>query len=437
MLKIWNNHRFKFVLPVIVIIITTIFILIILKNCIPKGFFMNIPNQSNYNNLYLILCLLIVILFMLIVYLTINSIQKNKELRRLIIDLELSKNNHERLKVRKGAFNNVVKAINELDEMYQKENDLLFSILDDLPIGIVYYNKRGNPRYVNKNFTKITGFNEDEIKNFDITGNILSNSEHVFWETLKTGKSFFGFESFCPTKSGKEVPVKTSTNYLYDDKKQVIGIISSLTNVSEQERLKKVEHQSKLILDRISEGIITVDNFGIINGFNRGAEIMTGFSEKEVIGKNYEVVFIKGGTIFTKINLTLKTGKEFDYKEKVVTPEGRKIYLVITTKILRDENDCKIGAIGIYKNITEIEELAYQKQQTEKLVMIGSLAAETADEIKNPLTSIKGFTQMIKPNIKDKDSLDYVSYILNEVDSISEIIDKMHVLAKSNNKNKK
>lgn len=380
-----------------------------------------------YINIFLLICFFIFLF--IIVFLIFNNRVKNNEIKKLILDIESIKKNH-KLCTRKGVINQIVKALNDLEEVYYSENKLSFNILDDLPIGLIYYDKNGKPKYVNNKFTQITGFNEAEIKNFNINGNILNNSKHVFWETLKSGKSFLGFESYCPTKSGQEIPVTTSTKYIYDKDNYTVGIISSLTNITEQERLKKVEQQSKLILDHISDGIIRVDNDGIINGFNTGAECMTGFREEEVIGRNYEEIFIKGETMFTKITHTLKTGKEYDFKKEIVTLDGRKIHLMITTKILRDDNESKIGAIGIYKNITEIEELAYQKQQSEKLAMICELAAGTADEIKNPLTSINGFAQLLAQGADKEAGLKYINYILDQVTLINGIIDEMNLLAK-------
>ncbi|MGV3488788.1 MAG: ATP-binding protein [Tuberibacillus sp.] len=65
-------------------------------------------------------------------------------------------------------------------------------------------------------------------------------------------------------------------------------------------------------------------------------------------------------------------------------------------------------------------------QQAEKLSVVGQLAAGIAHEIRNPLTAIKGFTQLTKEQINPE----YSSVILQELDRIETIVSDLLVLAK-------
>lgn len=379
-----------------------------------------------------IIIYMVPICIILITLLTYKKITNNK-IRKLADNVKELKKNNELLPSRDDSLNEIAKSVNDLKEHYSNEQEMLCKILDGLPMGIIFYDSNGKIAYINKKVVQITGFSKNEIKNFTNNGNILEGNDNVFWKTLRSGQSFFGFESYCPTKDGKEIPVMTSTKPIFDNFNNYMGIISSFTNMSEQERLKRVEQHAKVMLDHITDGIIRVDNDGIINGFNVGAEIMTGFKEKEVMGKKYDDIFIKTKSIFTKLTLTLKNEKEYNFKKEINTEDGKKKYLMITTKILRDENNNKIGAIGIYKDITEIEELTYQVQRADKLAVIGELAAGTAHEIRNPLTSIQGFIQLLGEKIVDKNKLLYINLILEEISHINEIITEMLLLAKPSN----
>lgn len=73
---------------------------------------------------------------------------------------------------------------------------------------------------------------------------------------------------------------------------------------------------------------------------------------------------------------------------------------------------------------------AEKTNQTEKLALVGELAAGIAHEIRNPLTSIKGFIQLISQK-KGKDIPHlYIETILEELDRIDQIVGEMVVLAK-------
>lgn len=66
----------------------------------------------------------------------------------------------------------------------------------------------------------------------------------------------------------------------------------------------------------------------------------------------------------------------------------------------------------------------------QKLEMIGTLAATTAHEIKNPLTGIKGLVQLLSEKHSDSKDQMYFSVIQKEIKRINEIVNEFLVLGK-------
>ncbi|OOE14092.1 PAS domain S-box protein [Fictibacillus arsenicus] len=81
---------------------------------------------------------------------------------------------------------------------------------------------------------------------------------------------------------------------------------------------------------------------------------------------------------------------------------------------------------GISEDITELKEKEELLRKSDKLTVVGELAAGIAHEIRNPLTSIKGFVQLMKQDMDDLHS----EIILSEMDRIESIITEFLVLAK-------
>ncbi|MGG3890928.1 ATP-binding protein [Metabacillus fastidiosus] len=75
---------------------------------------------------------------------------------------------------------------------------------------------------------------------------------------------------------------------------------------------------------------------------------------------------------------------------------------------------------------------SYERKQNEaqKLELVGTLAASSAHEIRNPLTGIKGFIQLLKEKYRDEEDQLYFSVINKEIDRINEIVSEFLVLGK-------
>ncbi|WP_309122464.1 ATP-binding protein [Paenibacillus sp.] len=85
-----------------------------------------------------------------------------------------------------------------------------------------------------------------------------------------------------------------------------------------------------------------------------------------------------------------------------------------------------VGVYGILKDISEMKRNRELLQQSEKLAVVGELAAGIAHEIRNPLTSLKGFMQLSHKNHPTY----YTQIMLSEIDRIHAITSELLLLGK-------
>ncbi|MGZ6530131.1 MAG: two-component system sensor histidine kinase NtrB, partial [Tumebacillaceae bacterium] len=93
---------------------------------------------------------------------------------------------------------------------------------------------------------------------------------------------------------------------------------------------------------------------------------------------------------------------------------------------LVDEEGISAGRMLCMRDVTEDKKFQKEIIQSEKLAVVGQLAAATAHEIRNPLTSIKGFLQLqeqrLKGNQHESEMMEYTRIMVEEVDRMEKII---------------
>ncbi|WP_318505426.1 MASE3 domain-containing protein [Bacillus sp. T3] len=85
--------------------------------------------------------------------------------------------------------------------------------------------------------------------------------------------------------------------------------------------------------------------------------------------------------------------------------------------------------IGSATDISKLKQMEEMVRSTEKLGVLGELAAGIAHEVRNPLTTLKGFLQLIQ-NDTDRQNQVYIKLMLEEVDRIEQITNEFMAVAK-------
>jgi two-component system, sporulation sensor kinase E len=110
--------------------------------------------------------------------------------------------------------------------------------------------------------------------------------------------------------------------------------------------------------------------------------------------------------------------------------------LLMDSSLLKDEAGNTVGAYVIFKDVSNLRSLEEQVQRSDRLAMIGQIAAGTAHEIRNPLTSIKGFLQVLKNTLKEagfEKEHGFTEIMLTEINRINELVSEFLLLSKQRN----
>lgn len=131
---------------------------------------------------------------------------------------------------------------------------------------------------------------------------------------------------------------------------------------------------------------------------------------------------------------TLKKGKSLEEQDFAFYYTGGYKRLRVRTDVIKGAKSESLSAMLTAWDVTEHNLIETQLRQAEKLSLVGELAAGMAHEIRNPLTSVRGLTQVISSRLqKDDEVLEHTEVMLKEIDRINIIIKELLLLSKPAN----
>jgi PAS domain S-box-containing protein len=188
------------------------------------------------------------------------------------------------------------------------------------------------------------------------------------------------------------------------------------------------EQRYKSLVENNPDAICCFDPEGNFVSANPAAEIMTGYTKNELLQLSYIRLFkpeqrAEAWHFFEKT----KAGKSQIFESTIMKKNGT--YVEWTCKnVPIIINEQITGVFMISRDITEQKETEELLKKSDKLSVVGQLAAGVAHEIRNPLTSLKGFTQLLKTKYKEDD--DYFEIMLSELNRIHFIVNEFMSVAK-------
>lgn len=304
-------------------------------------------------------------------------------------------------------------------------------VLNVLSEGIILLDDTFKIVYTNEIAATFLGSFCDELRgkvlhdmhNFSIRGELKKTLEHLikgeisFWEkTVYLNERFLNFQAKVITQEGI-------------DRKGTVISIHDVTNLKKSKQSHdNLYRMYNLMADNIQLSMYTIDSRGLITSFNHATEKLWGIKKTDAINKPLIDIFFSGekfednGEYKSPTIETLETGKEFHGLQKQLDINEKKYIVLFDTCILRDPTGNVLGVMAVEKDITEYTLGINEAYRLEKYEIITQLAAGLADEMRNPLTSVKGFMQLIQSRMRKNQQKEYMDLALDELKRIEQIV---------------
>ncbi len=176
-------------------------------------------------------------------------------------------------------------------------------------------------------------------------------------------------------------------------------------------KLSESEHLITMAIEESGEGVIIMDRHGLIEYVNPAIERITGYLEEELLGKNL-ITGIHPWVHADEMNKSISNGNLWFGTLRNKRKDGTDYYVHISLVPVKDINGDVKKFVSIIKDVTKERSLEEQLRHSQKMEVIGQLAAGVAHDFNNILTAIIGYGNLLQNKLLDEKMRDYVHEIL-------------------------
>jgi two-component system sensor kinase FixL len=196
------------------------------------------------------------------------------------------------------------------------------------------------------------------------------------------------------------------------------------------------EERTRAILETTVDGIITINEQGVIESFNAAAERIFGYRAAEVIGKNVNLLMPPpyhdehDGYLehyrHTGEKRIIGIGREVEGLRK----DGRIFPIDLAVSEVRFSNQRLFT--GIVRDISERKRMEQELLRASRMELVGQLASGIAHEIGTPLNVILGNAELLRMEMQERgESTEVASIIIEQINRITGLIHQLLTFARA------
>lgn len=285
--------------------------------------------------------------------------------------------------------------------------------------------------YANSSFVNLYGWTTEELNLYDFphVPRELRDELAQMYVFIDQGQRLFALDTFRIKRNGELISVKITISPVKDPEEHITAYICVLRDVTE---IKISELKYYKLFNEANDPIFIYeqDKAGKPSEFldvNEAACRMLGYTHMEMLDQTpysitAEALIPEVDHMFE--NILSGDGMFVEWMQ--VTKDGKPIPVEISAKPFKLNGRTLV--ISITRDMTERKKTEEYLRYTENISMIGELSAGIAHEIRNPLTSIRGFVQLLYGQSMMGREIHEI--ILSEVDRINSIIGELLLLGK-------
>ncbi len=322
-------------------------------------------------------------------------------------------------------------------QLFRRYADFFESAAD----GMVVIDGHGKVLFANSQARTILGYSEQELKALSLL-TLAAPSEHQRVQGLMAGFREGAYplsqDLNTVTRSGQVVTLSVNfSSVLHED----AAVLFSFRDVTSERHTERELRQTKEFLERVIDSsvdaIVSADLSGRVLIFNRAASRVFGHPTEDIIGKASVELFYPAGVareVMRQIRSADRdsAGRLENYRVDMVSSSGEPIPVKLSAALLL-ENGEPVGSVGVFTDLrdrllieTKLGQAEEELRLRERQAIIAELAGTAAHELNQPLTSVIGYSELLRRHLTRPSQLhNAVSVIVTEAERMAEIVRKI------------
>ncbi|MFH1437805.1 MAG: PAS domain S-box protein [Pseudomonadota bacterium] len=316
------------------------------------------------------------------------------------------------------------RALSESEHRYRQ----LFNSIDD---AILVYGKKGIFLDCNEALLRRYGYGREEFLRLEARAivhpdyhGLMKKNQEKLWagETLTV-------EAVHRRRNGTQFPVEIVARMLdYQGEQAIMAVVHDLTERRRAESaLRESERRFRDLADSITDPFFALDSSLRCTYWNRASQELTGIKAADAIGKSIIDLFGGGDATMRAVNIykdVLKDRKSRTFENEYAI-KGK-------TYVFEISAYPTTGGIAVQAaDITERKRLEARLRVSQRMEVLGSLAAGVAHEVRNPLNAIMSLTEALCLDVGDAPEHEqYLAHIRGQVDRLSRLMSDLLDLGK-------
>ncbi len=259
--------------------------------------------------------------------------------------------------------------------------------------------------------------------------------EKDYYEIERNGEILFG-ENFCPLIGESGAYLSVTAAPLFDTQGNKVGAIECIRDNTSR---KQAEEALRLSEEKFSKAFNSGPSLMVISAVEDGRLFdvndnlcsALGYSREELIGKrSLEIQFWTNPEDREELKQRLLKNQSVSNMEfKMSTCLGEERFGLMSSELLTFHNEQYM--ISTIVDVTDLKKMEQKMASLDRLNLVGEIAAGIGHEIRNPMTAVRGFLQMLGEKSIYAQDHSYFQLMIEELDRANSIITEFLSLARN------